>query len=191
MLLTHNQTTLNELEKFISKGQDCCVVNPCGSGKTSVMSEFVKLHSDSKMVIFTKQKNASDYYRRMDPIFDTMEICTYNRMLLDYKNHETDKYKADFYIVDEAHYIGADKWSEAFMFLCQKYNPILVGFTATPQRFEDQGTDETIVTSFFSGNSAGNYTSKQLQKEGVFTEPEYILSPWNLEEEIDFYKTPQ
>ena len=184
-MLEHNEVTLKELESYVAKGQDCCVVNPCGSGKSSVMSEFIKNHKESSMIIFTRQKNAESYYRRLNPAFKTINVFTYNRMLHDYKKGNTGKYKADFYLADEAHYIGADKWGDAFNSLCNTYHPIVVGFTATPQRFSDQGTDETIVTSFFSGHSAGNYTSAQLQKKGVFIEPEYILSLYDLESGIE------
>lgn len=184
-MLEHNRKTLEQLEEYVSKGQDCCVVNPCGSGKSSVMSEFIKNHRNSNMIIFTRQKNADGYYRHLDPVFNDIKVYTYNRMLIDCKKGNTGKYKADFYLADEAHYIGADKWGGAFSSLCDQYSPIVIGFTATPQRFENQGTDETIVTDFFSGNSAGNYTSAQLQEQGVFVEPEYILSLYDIESGIE------
>lgn len=185
MQLTHNQITLNQLENFVDKGRDCCVVNPCGSGKTSVMTDFLKNHPDKKTVILTKQVNAKKYYEEKDCVFLNTKIKTYSMMLSDYRNGRMDDYNINFLIVDEAHYIGANKWNEAFSYIKERFHPIVIGFTATPQRFEDQGTDETIVTEYFDGNSAGNFTTKQLQRQGVFKEPEYILSLYNLESEIE------
>lgn len=184
-VLFHNEITLNQLESFVSKGEDCCVVNPCGSGKTSVMTAFLKNHADKKAVILTKQANAKAYYEEKDPCFLDTTIKTYSMMLSDYRNNRMDDYNADYLIVDEAHYIGANKWNEAFTYIRNLFHPIVIGFTATPQRFEDQGTDETIVTEYFNGNSAGNFSTKQLQKQGIFREPEYILSLYNLESEIE------
>lgn len=184
-LLRHNEITLKELESYTSKGEDCCVVNPCGSGKSSVMSEFIKEHSDKTFVIVTKQRNAKDYYNGLDNIFSNIKIKTYSMMLSDYKHKRYCDYNTDFFIADEAHYLGATKWNEAFTFLKDKYRPIVIGFTATPQRFADQGTDNTIVTKQFNGNSAGNFSSKELQNEGVFIEPEYILSIYNMMSYID------
>ena len=185
MLLTHNQKTLDELEAYVANEQNCCVVNPCGSGKTSIMSEFIKRHNDKDIIVFTKQKNAEKYYCAKDDIFNRIQVKTYSKMIADYNKSNIMPYKADIYILDEAHYAGAQRWGEAFEYMVSIFNPILVGFTATPQRFEQQGTDETIITNMFNGNSAGNYSTKDLQKAGVFVEPEYVLSLYNFEDDIE------
>ena len=178
--------TLNELEEYVAKGLNACVVNPCGSGKTAVMAAFINNHKDKSFIIFTKQKNAGGYYKKRNVIFNlpNISIKTYSKMFRDQSYNELDDYKADFYLFDEAHYIGANKWEEAFFTISKKYHPILIGFTATPQRYEDQGTDNSIVKDYFDGNIAGNYTSRQLQQQGVFIEPEYILSIYGLDKKI-------
>ena len=122
---------------------------------------------------------------RFYPVFslENVAITTFTKMCMDFKvGRNAEWYKADYYLIDEAHYLGAEKWGAAFKHLFGMYHPVLIGFTATPQRFEDQGTVNTIVDQFFDGNSAGNYTSSQLEKAGVFTEPEYILSIHNIDE---------
>ena len=186
-LLEHNQKTLEQLNYYVSKEQNCCVVNPCGSGKTSVMSAFIRQYPDYRFLIFTRQKNARSYYISKDQVFlgKNVSIVTYSQMLCDYRIGFEEGYRADFYLVDEAHYIGAEKWSIAFEHYCQQNNPILIGFTATPQRYEDQGTENTIVNEYFSGNIAGNYSTKDLQKSGVFIEPEYILSIYDFAREVE------
>ena len=55
---------------------------------------------------------------------------------------------------------------------------------ATPQRYADQGTSETVVTRYFGGNSAGNYSTTDLQKMGLFVEPEYVISLYDFEGEL-------
>ncbi len=184
-LMEHNQQTLDQLEMFVKQGQDCCVVNPCGSGKTSVMAAFIRRHPDKSFMVFTKQKNAKEYYESKDPVFKSVSVRTYTRMRNDFKKGFLSGYKVDYFLVDEAHYLGADKWGEAFDLLRKAYKPIVIGFTATSQRFEDQGTDNTIVESLFGGNSAGNFTTSQLQKKGVFKEPEYILSLYDMKTVIE------
>ena len=185
-MLPHNQQTLNEVITYTNKNQNCCVVNPCGSGKTSIMAAFIALHPSSTFVIITKQKNAANYYKNRDTIFakKNVTIVTYNTMYNNYKNNQLAKYNTTYLLIDEAHYIGASKWNQAFTTIQNKYRPITIGFTATPQRFCDQGTNTTIVTNFFDGNSAGNFSTRDLQKQGIFVEPKYILSLYDIEQTI-------
>ena len=78
--------------------------------------------------------------------------------------------------------MGAYKWSEAIKALRDESNCITIGLTATPQRREDQGTENSIISEF-GNNVAGNYTVTELQQEGVFVEPEYIVSLASVEED--------
>ena len=186
-LLDHNKQTLDEVISFTNQGLNCCVVNPCGSGKTAVMAKFIEQNPKSSFVIITKQKNAAKYYREKSNIFSDkrISIVTYTKMFNDFKAKQTDVYNTDYLLIDEAHYLGAEHWGKAFNYIYTKYHPQLIGFTATPQRFEDQGSDRTIVTQIFDGNSAGNFSTKQLEEKGLFVEPEYVLSIYNLQSIID------
>ena len=185
-LLPHNENTLNEINSFLIENKNCCVVNACGSGKTSIMSEFIKQNPKKTFVILTKQKNAKKYYTTFDKAFTrkNVHIFTYNKMHNDVKNEHFTPYKADYYLVDEAHYVGATLWSQDFIKITNLWKPRLIGFTATPQRYEDQGTDTTIVTKYFDSNTAGNYTAAELEKTGVFVQPDYVLSIYNMDKII-------
>ena len=184
-LLEHNQKTFNEVLNFIDKEQNCCVVNPCGSGKTYIMAALIEHFYDKKFLIITKQANARDYYNNKEVVFNRTDIITYNTLWNSYKNKRIKEFKYDFVIVDEAHYSGANKWSIAIDYLKENTNALIVGFTATPQRFEQQGTESNIIEEFFDNHVAGNFTSVELQKKGVFIEPECIVSYHNLNHEID------
>lgn len=185
--LEHNQITYNQLKPYIDSHQDCCVVNPCGSGKSSIIEAIVSDYSNSNILIVTKQANASNYYHTKSNVFkqSSVPILTYNALYNCFKNDEMDRFQnIDICIFDEAHYIGAPKWSMAVDMLREISDCIFVGVTATPQRFIDQGTNKSIVDKF-GKNSVGNYTVKQLQKQGVFIEPEYIVSLATMDQEID------
>jgi len=186
-LFEHNEKTFTEVNMFMMNGQNCCVVNPCGSGKSAIMAKIIEKNPKKKIVILTKQGNARKYY--MDKYKGLMKngrikIFTYTKMMRDVKNDNIEDYDADIYLVDEAHYIGAENWNIAFTTIVNAFDPLLVGFTATPQRFKDQGTDNTIVSEYFNNNSAGNFTTKDLQKDGLFIEPEYVLALYDLEREV-------
>ena len=179
------EETYNEAIKFIDEGKNVCVVNPCGSGKSIIMKRIVEKYLPTKsIIIFTKQKNAKKYYESLNPIFKTVKIVTYSMMCSEYEKNIID-YEADIYLLDEAHYIGANKWGYILNDLKSLFNPIFVGFTATPQRYEHQGTEESIISLYFDKNVAGNFSVKYLQEKEVFVEPEYILSLYNLEAHID------
>ena len=190
-LMQHNQKTLRDVNSYIIQGFDCCVVNPCGSGKTSVMSAFIEGHPNFTYTIITKQGNAANYYRSRAEVFcgSNVRIVTYNKMQLDYKNGNIEKYNTDFYLIDEAHYLGGELWEEAFLALVNKFKPRLIGFTATPERLKSINGEKNIVKKYFGGNIAGAYSSRDLEKQGVFVEPEYVLSVYNLrkiaEEKLD------
>lgn len=186
-ILEHNQITYNQLKPYIDSHQDCCVVNPCGSGKSSIIEAIVSDYDNSNILIVTKQANASNYYRTKSKVFrkSRVPIITYNALYNCFKNDDIDRFKdMDICIFDEAHYIGAQKWSMAVEQLRETSGCVSIGVTATPQRFVDQGTGKSIV-DLFDKNSVGNYTVKQLQRQGVFIEPEYIVSLATLDKEID------
>lgn len=185
-LLEHNILTYNDLKQYIDNNQDCCVVNPCGSGKSSIIASIISDYHDKRILVITKQKNAANYYYNTCDSFKQhkVPVITYNRLYNMYLDNNLNALSnIDICIIDEAHYIGANKWSKAISQLKEISECIFIGVTATPQRFEDQGTEKTIV-DLFDGNSVGNFTTKQLQKQGIFIEPEYIVSLATLDEEI-------
>ena len=184
-LFKHNEKTLKEVITFINRGDDCCVVNPCGSGKSAVMTALVEEYAEKKFLIFTHQKNAPKYYlKQYGESLANVGTVTYHKLILDSKRGDLSAYKADIYLLDEAHCIGAEQTNAALMNLKSLYAPIFIGFTATPQRYADQGTSETVVTRYFGGNSAGNYSTSDLQGMGLFVEPEYVVSLYNFETEM-------
>lgn len=181
-LYKHNQKTVDQVITCINKKQNCCVVNDCGTGKSQIMAEIIKLYPDKTFLVITQQANAADYLRDFSDVFkqENVLIITYSKMVFDFKKGKLQNYKKDFYLIDEAHYVGAPERSKAFFALAKAFKPYLIGFTATPQRFEDQGSDKTVVTQFFSGNSVGNVTAKSLAEQGLMIEPDYFLSIWNM-----------
>lgn len=184
-MLKHNEITYNQVKTYIENGQDCCVVNPCGSGKSIILKNIIEDNQDKRILVVTKQANAFNYYKSMSPVFKDVTILTYNKLLNLYRDEKLKElHGVDICVFDEAHYIGAHEWSKAVHALRDKFNCISVGLTATPQRYEDQGTTNSIISEF-DGNIAGNYTVTQLQREGVFIEPEYIVSLSSVEEDAE------
>ena len=186
--LKHNIITYAQLKPYIDSHKNCCVVNPCGSGKSSIITQVISEYKDKNILFVTKQKNAAAYYYNINPIFNEMKIpiITYNKFYNMYEDDTIHNLKdIDICIIDEAHYMGAYNWSNAFTLLKKISGCIFIGVTATPQRYQDQGTNKTIVDMYFDGNSVGNFTTQQLQKQGVFIEPEYIVALASLEQEIN------
>lgn len=184
-LLEHNKKTVEEAEKYIDKQKDVCIVNPCGSGKTYVMMQLLQDYPDKSATIVTKQANAKEYYYSKSDVFRKTNIVTYNKLHTDFKTGNLDAYDSYFLFLDESHYIGANKWQDAILEIKKQFNPVMVGFTATTQRYEQQGTDESIVTEYFDNNSAGNYTLTSLYNKGLFKKPDVILSLYTLENEVN------
>ena len=85
-MLKHNEITYNQVKSFIENGQDCCVVNPCGSGKSIILENIIKDNQDKHILVITKQANAFDYYKSMSSLFDDVKIMTYNKLLNIYKS---------------------------------------------------------------------------------------------------------
>lgn len=186
-ILKHNQMTYDNLKPYIDSHRDCCIVNPCGSGKSSIIEAIISDYEDSNILIVTKQANASSYYndKFKKSRKSNIPIVTYTALYNCFKNDDIDKFEnVDICIFDEAHYIGAQKWSAAVNKLREISGCVSIGVTATPQRFMDQGTENSIINEF-DNNSVGGYTTRQLQDQGVFIEPEYIISLADINKEID------
>lgn len=186
--LKHNIITYAQLRPYIDSHKDCCVVNPCGSGKSSIITQVTSDYKHKRILLITKQKNAVSYYYNMSPVFAETKtpIITYNKLHNMCEDGTIEHLKdTDICIIDEAHYMGAKTWSAAFDKLKEISKCIFIGVTATPQRFQDQGTSKTIVDTYFNGNSVGNFTAQQLQKQGVFIEPEYVVALASLEQEVN------
>lgn len=185
-LLPHNQRTFNEVQACIKQGKNCCVVNDCGTGKSSIMAAIIAQNPMETFLVVVSQKNAKQYLRDMSDCFkqSNVQIITYAKLVKDYINGQLHQYNQTMFLLDEAHSVGAPKTSEAILWLSKQYHPRLIGFTATPQRYADQGTDVTVVTKYFGGNAVGNVTAKSLAKQGVMVEPDYYLSLWDLETQI-------
>ena len=152
-LLEHNILTYNDLKQYIDNNQDCCVVNPCGSGKSSIIASIISDYHDKRILVITKQKNAANYYYNICDSFKQhkVPVITYNKLYNMYLDNSLNTLSnIDICIIDEAHYIGANKWSKAISQLKEISECIFIGVTATPQRFEDQGTEKTIVDLFVS-----------------------------------------
>jgi len=185
--LEHNEKTYDDLRPYILRKENCCVVNPCGSGKSTIIASIIEEFYELGIIVITKQANAKAYYYEKCPIFEQQNIpvITYNRLHDLYKKDKLKSLKnIKICIFDEAHYIGANSWYDSVTELLKITEATAIGVTATPQRYEDQGSDRSII-DFFSGNSVGNYTAKDLQRKGVFIEPEYIITLASLDTEIN------
>jgi len=184
-LLPHNQKTFEEILEFISRKENCCVTNDCGTGKSFIMAALLEKFNNNSFLIITRQSNAKNYFENISEFFKSknVTIITYTKLCYDFKKGNIENYNKDFYLFDEAHYMGANLFSISINNLIDKFKPIYIGFTATPQRYEDQFTNENIITKFFQNHSVGNITSKELMDKGLMVQPEYYLSIWDYENE--------
>jgi RNA polymerase sigma factor (sigma-70 family) len=181
----YNIKTFEQVAYYINNKQNCCITNACGSGKTSIIKKLLETFKGN-FILITSQGNAKEYYEKYNKLFKSVTIITYHKLLWQYKKNIIPENKYNYILVDEAHHVGAARWKLAYEQL-KTNNPsaLSIGITATPKRYEQQGTDFSIVDLFFDGNYAGNYTTKKLQEAGYLVEPKYIVSSYTIENKIN------
>lgn len=54
-MLEHNLKTYKDLKKYIFFHKDCCVVNPCGSGKSTIIESVIRDYENKKIVLVTNR----------------------------------------------------------------------------------------------------------------------------------------
>ena len=131
---------IQQLE-FLKKHNKAVVQSPTGTGKSVVMSEYIKWYQsqkpDSRIALITPNQtlnaNMYRYLGNQATLAHSGYVPDLSKKILVTTFHSAKKYlpdfKPDLIIGDELHRVGGETYKDCF-----KYSENYVGFTATPNR---------------------------------------------------------
>lgn len=141
-LYPHQQKLINKTREAFSQGYKApCVVSPCGSGKSVMISEIIKLMTDNKkQVLFLVHRQ-----ELKDQIANTLKKFNVNMLFVNLGMVQTIVKKLDrikkpeLIITDEAHHSLANSYKKIYDYF---YDVLRLNFTATPVRLNGDGLED-------------------------------------------------
>lgn len=178
-LYPHNQKAYRRLCQMLSSHDRAAIVQPTGTGKTLIAAQYLADHPNltavwatpSRTITNSQFKTACHIVNGFDP--DNVNVKTYTRLMLDWQRH-TQQTVADIIILDEFHHCGAMEWGNGVSMLL-KANPKakIIGLSATPKRFSENGRDMT--DELFDGNIASYMTLNEAWRQRILPVPTYVI----------------
>lgn len=187
-LYPHNQIAYDKLRDMLSQSDRACVIQPTGTGKFVIIAKLVQDNPDKRFLLLGTNDymyiDQMDNLEKIAPGFhpENLQFKTYSAAMVSAKNeHVTLQY--DYIILDEFHHCGASEWSKGVQwFIDGSPDAKLVGFSATPIRFSDNGRD--MSDEVFEGNIASSMELEEAWLRGILPIPKYVIALYNAPKEL-------
>ena len=167
-----NEITYNRLLRILEKNGRVAIIQPTGTGKSMVSLKYLQDNPDKKVLYITSYNlNVQSVKDKIEHYggFGQVETINYRNLILD----DIPDFDYDVIILDEFHHCGADVTSVMLEKLISKYpNAKVIGTTATPIRYLDNGRDMT--EELFGGITARNMTLSYAIANKILPEFTYI-----------------
>ncbi|MBO5143418.1 MAG: DEAD/DEAH box helicase family protein [Clostridia bacterium] len=196
-LRKHNQIAYEKIKDIFRTKNRAAVIHPTGTGKSILALELIEENKDKKAlylapsnaILHNIKKTIFDVGMTMSD-FPNLQRMTYQK-LIRLSDEEMEALKADFIVVDEFQHCGAPEYEKGVNRLLKSNpNAKVLGLSATPIRFLDQGRD--MAEELFGENIASEMTLEEAINEGILPEGIYVgaLYAYNqrledFQEEID------
>ncbi|HJB28348.1 MAG TPA: hypothetical protein IAA06_06095 [Candidatus Blautia faecavium] len=173
-LKPHNIKPYRNLQEKMASSDRCVLVSATGTGKTYLAGKYAEDSgwTEPGDVLVLVPKNAAKLaWKKVLPQSD---IMTYQRLLL--KQPALEGYK--LVICDETHHLGAVEWGKVFRALTDGYSGKILGLTATPVRYLDNGRN--IAEEYFHGNLVTGVQLPQAIDKGILPSFDYITALYDV-----------
>lgn len=189
-LLPHNKQACQNILASWKQSNRTAVVQPTGSGKTYLMLEIMESFKGLNKLILapsnfileqTKQHNQNEQ--------EHTAYMTYQKTL--YLNVEEVKqlkdYNPSLIILDEYHRIGAESWQKGVNEILSLFpNAYILGVTATPVRYLDEGRD--MSEELFDSNIAQQIELTEAVVKNILPMPKYVTGFYEVDDVLEPYK---
>lgn len=173
-LKQHNIPSHETLDEMMQQVQRCALVAATGTGKSYIAAKYIETHGLArKTLILMPNRAVMDTWRSLLPDTDLM---TYQAMQL----HHPDFAGYQLIVCDEMHHLGAENWGNVFRELARHPEQKILGLTATPIRYLDDGRD--MVHEFFDGNLVKGIQLSEAIQDGILPSFEYITALYDVPE---------
>lgn len=178
----------NETLLLLNKYHKALIIRPTGFGKSYILAHLSS-EFDYCVYFYPRDVIRTETQTKYESVLnsDRITFFSYQGLTAYYKENRTpfmwetlSKYKRVLFVFDEAHFMGALKWSEAIKRLLAHYpNAYICGATATPNR--PDGSDYRY--NIFDGREVSRYTLCDAIDDNIYKDPLYVYSM----SEIDLY----
>lgn len=187
-LYPHNQIAYDKLCDMLSHSDRACVIQPTGTGKFVIIAKLVQDNPDKHFLLLGTNDymyiDQMDNLEKIAPGFhpENLQFKTYAAAMSAAKSEQI-TLSYDFIIADEFHHCGAPEWGKGVQwFIDGSPDAKLVGFSATPIRFSDNGRD--MADELFDGNVASSMELEEAWLRGILPIPKYVIALYNAPSEL-------
>ena len=191
-LYPHNQKAYDELCAMLERSDRACVVQPTGTGKFVIIARMVQDNPKKRFLLLgtneymyaDQMANLSDIAPGFTP--GNLQFMTYAAAMTAARN-EAAVPRYEVIVADEFHHCGAPEWSKGVQYVTGN-NPAakIVGFSATPIRYSDNGRD--MSDEMFEGNVASSMELEEAWLRGILPIPKYVIALYDAPKELDELK---
>ena len=187
-LYPHNQIAYDKLCDMLTRSDRACVIQPTGTGKFVIIAKLVQDNPDKRFLLLGTNDymfiDQMDNLEKIAPGFHpgNLQFKTYSAAMVHAKSeHVTLQY--DYIILDEFHHCGAPEWSRGVQwFIDGSPDAKLLGFSATPIRFSDNGRD--MADELFDGNIASSMELEEAWLRSILPIPKYVIALYDAPREL-------
>ena len=164
-LLPHNRKAYQNIMKAFETSDRTCVVHPTGTGKSYLIAAVSEQYK--RVLVMAPGTVVFDNVKRITKWHKGIDFMTY--ALLNSRGLE-DHY--DMIVLDEFHRAGATEWGAAVHEALEHNGGKVLGTSATPIRYLDEGRDMSI--ELFDGNIASQMTIGEAWSRNILPIPTYV-----------------
>lgn len=161
---------VNDVEQSVVQHSNCIVQMPTGTGKTTVIAEFIKrqlVNENGTILVIAHRTELIDQLMGRLKTFGIESARLQNGhkedlntkvqvgMIQSLRKRRKEIIKPYLVIIDEAHHIASDSYMNLIEFY-QELNPVYIGFTATPSRLDGRPLD-AVFTKLFEYGSINDF----------------------------------
>jgi len=187
MLMEHNKETYEQFKAMLLEHRECCLIAATGAGKTYITLQLIKDLNLKALIISPRVNIQNSWIKKSKKYGIQITSTTYTNLYFNIDDFNG----YDIYIFDEAHHMGSAKWGKAIndlrSSLCK--NIMVVGLTATPERYETSFRKQIIDISsaLFNDHIVYGYTLDNAIKLGIFSPATYVCAIFNTNDILKKY----
>lgn len=162
MLLPHNIPIYEKLKETLAKNKDAIIITATGTGKSYLVAEYINEFNLNALVVCPR-RSLCTYWSNLSQNVSTMTYQYFEKYIDDLMHIGKIDEFFDIFIFDEAHHTGAKCWGDAIKMFKEISNKPIIGLTADPTRYTDNGKDisidiweGSIVRGYSLDNSIGS-----------------------------------
>lgn len=185
-LKPHNQHTYNKIKEAFEDTNMVGVVQATGTGKSYIIAKVIENMNFKKVLFLSPSLYIINSFKESFPsLEDKIFFMTYKKLMY-IKDIERffKENNFDLIVMDEYHRCGGKVWGINVKKLIDFYkkDTKIIGTTATPIRYLDNARDMT--EELFGSQPINELSLPEAIKSGILPKPKYIVSYYDVKDEI-------